>query len=269
MSRHAVVAATLSCLLVPIAVRAQSARAVIRGTITGGGHPLAGAKLFRSSGIADTARSDSLGHYSISVGRGSYVFEVVKSGFQPIEMELNITADTAITVDIPMEAAAPMAADKLERVGFLRRRDRAQGSHSAAIFLGPDEVAAKQAVRASQLLDGVHDITVRVERSLPIVYGADGRCVMNVWIDNQKVDNVFPPEGGSTPSRRGNTASITYTGLDPLVQPADVAAIEVYQRPSMVPSEFQRSGEVVQSRNSFETRSADCGAIIIWTRSAN
>lgn len=268
MTRHAVVP-ILALLLTPGLAGAQNARAQIRGTITGGGHPLAGAKIFRSGG-ADTTRSDSLGHYSISVGRGSYVFEIVRGGFQPIEMELNITADTAITVDIPMEAAAPMAADKLERVGFLRRRDRAQASHSAAIFLGPDEVSAKQAVRASQLLEGLHDVTVRVERSLPIVYGADGRCVMDVWIDNQKVENVFPPEGGSAPTRqRGNTASVNYTGLDPLVQPADVAAIEVYQRPSMVPSEFQRTGALVQSRNSFETRSADCGAIIIWTRSAN
>ena len=267
MRRHAVVAA--AACFVPAALLAQAPpRTQIRGVVTGNGLPLAGARIYRAGG-ADTSRTDSTGHYSLSVGRGSYVFEVVHAGFEPIEMELNISADTAMTVDIPLQPLAS-ANDKLVRVGFIDRRQRAEAAHSGATFLGPDELESRTVGKATALFDGVPGLLVRVDRSMSVVYGADGHCAMAVWIDGQRMDNVFPPPaqlGGGTSFRggRGGGGNITFSGLDPIVQAADIAGVEIYPRPAMVPREFQRASTVSSSAD-LDTRSTDCGALIIWTR---
>ncbi len=266
MRRHAVV---FAALLVPAALLAQATpRIQIHGVVTGNGLPLAGARIYRSGG-SDTSRTDSTGRYSITVGRGSYVFEVVHAGFEPIEMELNITADTAMTVDVPLQPLAN-ANDKLVRVGFIDRRLHSEASHAGASFLGPDELASRTVGKTTALFEGVQGLQVRVERSISVVYGGDGRCAMAVWIDGQKMENVFPPPaqlGGGTSFRggRGGGGSTTYSGLDPIVQVADIAGVEIYPRPAMVPREFQRASTVSSSAD-LDTRSLDCGALIIWTR---
>jgi hypothetical protein len=252
---------------------APTGRASVRGTITAGGRPLAGVLVMRSLS-GDSTRSDSLGRYAIrGLGAGRHIFEVRKRGFAPIEMEINFPTDTTGLVgDIPMESSAAGDAvlnEKLAREGFTERRRRAQ-ERDRATFIGPDEIEEKQALRVSQLFDGVRDVVVRFERGISVLYGGgDGRCVMYAWIEHQRLDNAFPPAGSALPSSRGASSATHYTGLDELIPLSQIAAIEIYPRPSQVPQDYQRSSQQVAASSrgrDLETRSAECGAIIIWTR---
>jgi hypothetical protein len=131
-------------------------------------------------------------------------------------------------------------------------------------------------VRVSQLFDGVRDVTVRFEGGISVLYGGDGHCVMYPWIEHQLIETAFPPVsavgrgptslGGSVSGRRGLTTT-RYTGLDELLPITQIAAIEIYPRPGVVPQEFQRGGQQVSSSGrDLETRSAECGAVIFWTK---
>lgn len=249
----------------------------VRGTVTSNeGRPLGGTRIVRAGVNPDTVRADSLGRYVIArLPQGRHVFTIYARGFDPVEMELNFTVDTTLQVDIPLEPARPVAADVLQRVGFDTRRTeglRLQGNMSAT-FLNIEDIRSKGVTRTSQLFDGIANIYLRTERSMDVVYGFDQRCMMNVWIDGQQAQNVFPPPGGVSQSmrdQRRNTQAVRYTGLDELVQPGEIVAIEVYPRPSQVPPQFQRGGTTLRSGSgsNMETRNVDCGALVIWTRNA-
>ena len=278
----------LAALLIPplmVTARPSSAQvasrghASVRGNVTADGRPLAGVLVIRP-GTADSTRSDSLGRFAIEgLGAGRHIFEVRKRGFAPIEMEINLPTDTTqVSADIPMESSATADAalrDKLEREGFAARRSRAQ-ERDKTTFLGPAEIAERDAVRVSQLFERARDVTVRFERSISVLYGADGRCTMYVWVDRQLIETAFPPSmsdargpssfGGSRGGRSSSTAT-RYTGLDDLMPISQIGAIEVYPRPQQVPPEFQRASQLVaQGGRDIDTRSAECGAIVIWTR---
>jgi hypothetical protein len=247
---------------------AARGRGSIRGTVTGAGQPLAGVLVVRI-GSADSTRSDSLGRYALTgLGAGRHIVQFRKRGFAPIEAEVTFPDDsTGVNADVPLEPAASDAQfqQKLEQAGFVDRRRRARaGDH--VTFVGPDEIAERAPHRVSQLFDPVPDVTVRTERGIQVLYGGDGRCVMYVWIDGQLIETAFPPAGSSAPSSRRAAVATRYTGLDELLPLEQVGALEIYPRPAQVPQRFQRSNQQIASGRAFETRSAECGALIIWTR---
>ena len=260
------------------AAQVAAGHAAIRGTVMTGGHPLAGVLVMRT-GSADSTRSDSAGRYNLAgLPAGRHIVEIRKRGYSPLEMEVNFPSDTtSIQFDIPMDPAVvdPGLADKLEREGFNERRRNAR-ERDHLTFLDPQDLEDLEVVHTSQLLASVRDISTRYvgtsTGSISVVYGAD-QCPMYVWVDNQLIDNVFPPPattgGASFGNRgsRGSSSSGPYTGLDNLLTVDRVGAIEVYPRPSQVPQRFQRSSSLVAgSSRDLETRSAECGALIIWTK---
>jgi hypothetical protein len=251
---------------------AAGGRASVRGTVTAQGRPLAGVLVMRL-GSGDSTRSDSLGRYALpGLGAGHHIFEVRKRGFSPLEMEISFPNDTlTVRADIPMDPAAaadPLLVEKLDREGFSERRRRAS-ARDRTTFLGPEDVEDKEALRVSQLFENVPDVSVRFERGISVLYGGDGHCVMYVWIEHQRMDTAFPPAGSSAPSARAASSATHYTGLDELIPLSQIGAVEIYPRPSQVPQDFQRSSQQVAASSrgrDFETRSVECGAIIIWTR---
>ncbi len=251
---------------------AQGGRASVRGSVTAQGRPLAGVLVMRL-GSGDSTRSDSAGRYALQgLGAGHHIFEVRKRGFAPLEMEITFPNDTlTVRADIPMETAAaadPALVQKLDREGFSERRRRAS-ARDRVTFLGPQDIEEKEALRVSQLFENLPDVTVRFERGISVLYGGDGHCVMYVWIEHQRLDNAFPPPGSSAPSSRQASSATHYTGLDELIPLSQIGAIEVYPRPSQVPQDYQRSSQQIASRSrgrDFETRSAECGAVIFWTK---
>jgi len=260
--------AFLCALLLAVAgppLRAQSGRSGVVGTISGSdGRPLAGARVVRQ-GTTDTVRADSAGHYRIEhLALGRHIFTVKQRGFQPIEMEITFPSDTVITVDIPLEPAPVRSTASLERTGFLaRRRDAEADPRSRATFIGPDELADKSVSRTVELFEGVRDVTLRVEGDMEVARTAEARCIMYVWVDGNRADNVFPPAAAMTTRSRRSTTT-RYVGLDGLIQPSQIAAIEVYPLASRVPPEFKAMPQVSSGRD-YETRSAECGVIVIWS----
>jgi hypothetical protein len=266
--RHVVSVCLLATVTGVASLGAQVAngRAAIRGTITDqGGRAIAGARVVRT-GTSDTTRADSLGRYAVEhLALGRYIFAVRAPGYTPIEMEVTFSNDTSITQDIPLESAASSVSAKLDRVGFAARQRAAAGATAGddATFLTMEEVAAKASPRVTGLFEHVRGVTLRMERSIPVVYGFDGRCVMNVWLEGRRAEGVFPIVTAT--GRNASQRSTTTPTLDQLLQVGDIAAIEVYPRPSRVPPQFQSSTQVANSGNDYETRTADCGAIVIWT----
>lgn len=258
---------------------AAGGRAKVTGTVTAQGRPLAGVLVMRL-GSGDSTRSDSLGRYELSgLGAGHHIFEIRKRGFSPLEAEINFPSDTiTVRADIPMEPAGgvdPLLAQKLDREGFTGRSRGAQ-ERDHLTFLGPEDIEAREAVKVSQLFESVRDVTVRFEGGISILYGSDRRCVMYPWIEHQLIETAFPPAaapgrgpssfGGAGSGRRGLTVT-RYTGLDGMIPIGNIAAIEVYPRPGLVPQEFQRGGrQVSSSGRDLETRSAECGAVIFWLK---
>lgn len=254
----------------------------IRGTITdANGRPVAGAVIVRANS-RDTSRSDSLGHYAVErLALGRHLFTVRRAGYQTIEFEVSFPYDTTLTANIPLEAATGgMGAGGTEggsarSAEFLARRAEYARRDRRATFMNREEIAAKAATRVSQLFEGVTEVTVRLEAgNLNTVYGQDGRCAMNVWVNGIKMENVFPQsvtnQGSQGTSgggmRRSASTPVRYSGLDELMSINQIEAVEVYPRPGMVPAQYQRAPETARSGRQFETRTVDCGAILFWTQ---
>ncbi len=244
----------------------------VRGTISDpNGRPLPGALVIRD-GSSDTARADSAGRFVVErLALGRHVFRVTHPGYATMEFEAQFERDTTVSVDIPLErgsggvsaAGTGGAAGKLELVGFTARRRAAEGSRGGATFLGPEDLAGRRGGRVSQLFEGVRDVTIRPGRDNAIIlYGHDRRCLMNIWVEGQRLDNVFPPSEtySAAASRRG--AGTRYPGLDEVVPADRILAIEVYPRPSQTPPQFQSS---MRLSSGLETQdSGNCGSVVIW-----
>ena len=272
MSRLAASVVVLGLLAAPLS--GQTGRASVRGTVTAQGRPLAGVLVMRL-GSGDSTRSDSAGRYALpGLGAGHHIFEVRKRGFSPLEMEITFPNDTlTVQADIPMEpagAADPALVEKLNREGFAQRRHGAQ-ERDHLTFLGPEDIEAREAVKVSQLFDGVRDVSVRFENGISVLYGAGGQCLMYPWIEHQLIETAWPSAasgaGGSFGGgSRRNLTAVRYTGLDDLIPIGSVAAIEVYPRSQQVPQEFQRGSQQLAQGRDLSTRSVECGAVIFWTR---
>ena len=262
MRRHAVILLSLLCAA-PLAAQGTGGSSITGRVTSAEGRPIPGARIVKS-GTTDTARADSTGHYRLErIPLGTHLFVVRQAGFQPVEMEVTFTKDTALTVDVPLEGSAAAAAGRLDRVGFNARR-QAAGGQGGATFLGPDDITQRAVPRTSMLFDHVPDLTMRSDGTIMIAYGWDRQCVMNVWLDGTRQTQVFPAastsSGRNAPAVRG-----AFTGLDDLIQVADIAGIEIYPRPTRVPPQFQVSTSTQSTGRTFETRTADCGAIVIWS----
>lgn len=260
----------------PLVAQAVRGNSGLRGTVLDmNGRPVPGARLYREGG-GDTAIADSLGRFALErLALGRHLFVVERAGYVAISFEVTFTRDTVLSgVDIPLEAGPGGAAagaagpgglpGKLESMGFIERR-RTTPAGAQATFVGPEDITTRSPVRVSQLFEGMRGVTVRIERgNVVVVYGHDGRCVMNVWLDGVRSEGVFPPGGMAGAARARSTSQTRYPGLDELVPIAQVGAIEVFPIPSQVPQRFQYSGRM---SSDLDTRDgANCGAIVIWTR---
>jgi hypothetical protein len=142
---------------------------------------------------------------------------------------------------------------RLRSVGFYERAAAGFGN-----FIGPEEIERRQPHAVSDLMRGVPGIRVlgdvvmfrqsasrlRDENDAPL-----GVCEPNVWIDGIQMRRATPATAGGGSLDREDLGK----GLEAYMNPTDVAAIEVYRRPSATP--LQWGG-----------LTAACGAIVIWTR---
>lgn len=175
-------------------------------------------------------RASALGYRETTAG----IFDLERGGEMSLEFRIHAAP---ITLEEIVVAAPPgtIREGALIRNGFYERLTTGMGH-----FITPEKIAQAQGMRTSDLLFGIGRVSVvademgqkRVVMSAPM-----GMCSPPLYIDGVRV--MIGPEG-----------------LDGLVDPFEIEAVEVYRGASELP--LQWGG----------TSADGCGAIVIWTKGA-
>jgi hypothetical protein len=216
------------------------------------GHPIRLANVF-VDGSSVSSVSDDSGHFYLrGLAPGKNGFTITKIGYAPVSFETTLLADSMVVLSIRMRAARVLDTVKvsaakvnayLQRTGFIERRRAGLGT-----FLSPEKIdsIAPGLAQPSDFLKGVPGIDLRCGVVCSVHTHFPPDCLW-LFVDGVPHGFVYP--------------MIDSVGITPGV----IAAIEVYDRPVIVPAEFQGSMPVKQGRGF--TTAAGCGAVAIWTRS--
>lgn len=259
---HSAVLRTLSAWLLVLAVsaldtpvaaqQAPDASKTRKSALAGVVQDTAGRPVARAEVIVDgdsvRALSDSAGQFFVGpVASGVTGFTVRRIGYAAASFTIRLAPDTTLSIAVtlkpfqlldPVRVEAEAVSPRLVRFGFLERQRTTVGS-----FISPQRVDSLSYLTSpAQMLRGVRGLDLRC--------GAGGCSVHTrlppdcLWLF---VDGAF-----------------INAQLDEVLTTGAVYAFEVYERPSIVPSEFQ--GRLPMKRGGGLTVKAGCGALVVWTR---
>lgn len=216
--------------------------AVLTGHVTAvDGRPLEGAMVLLL-GTRIVARSDAAGAFRLSgLPAGTQSVEIREIGFSPKRFAVDLTPhhqselaaalDERATVLKSIEVKAKAGSDI---PGFNRRRRTGLG-----YYMDADQLAKQGAITTSDLFRTVPGVQVVWDGSEYVVQvtrnSVTGNCPVQWYIDG----SPFLSSGDD---------------IDQIVQPQDIAAIEVYKSSAETPMQFQGVG------------GSPCGTIVIWTK---
>jgi hypothetical protein len=226
-------------------------KGTLAGRVTTDGGAAVGRAQVQAMGTNFFTQTDTLGRFRLSdLPVGPYFLRARKVGYEPVVFGVTIVRGDTVdaTVTLTQFSAArgqnmdtirvTADADRLSRrlQGFDQRKRSGRG-----LFVDRNEVMLRRPQNLTDLLRG--RASIQVERNSQtgeaVVYGprlsiSSGFCALALIIDGTLIQNA---QGG----------------IDSYVPVDMIAAIEVYNSGTSVPSEFARLG-------------TDCGAIIVWTR---
>ena len=214
------------------------------------GRPIIAAKVL-VDGSSITVATDDSGHFDVRrLPVGPNGFTITKIGYAPLSFEVSLPADSVVVLSVTMRSVqvlntvnvnAERTNAYLARSGFTERQRLGLGS-----FLTPPHIdsIAMTVVTPAQLLRGVRGIDVNCPRDLCRVTAHSQPGCLWLYIDG-------------VPHGTEQIDSFAFS-------PSGIAAIEVYERPSLVPMEFQGALPVKQGRDM--SNGAGCGALAIWTK---
>jgi hypothetical protein len=203
-------------------------------------------------GGTQSATSDDSGRFDLrGLPSGPNGFTIVKIGYAPVSFETSLPPDSVVVLAIRMRSvqalgAVSVTAERtqayLTRTGFLERRRMGFGS-----FLSPEQVDSMADLIAtpSQFLRGVRGIDLKCNAASCVPIARNYTSCLLLFVDGV-------PNG---PARL-----IDSLGLNP----NSISAIEVYDRPAVVPIEFQ--GALPEKRGRGLSATGGCGAIALWTK---
>lgn len=226
----------------------------------------------KEASVVGRVLTDSTGQFALKIPAfGAYAVKVSAIGYAPYSSQA-FTVDTSQEASIQVSLTpAPLAVkgvsvrvaamrQELEKVGFYRRK---KAGLSAATFLEPKQIREKTSsgkiIDAFYGIPGVHveqvatsagslwDVTAPSANTDYFMNAATGKaatCLPSVYLDG----NIIRP-GGNTASAEADAGQWTT-----IVNPNDVAGIEVYTTPAGLPA-FAGGSD------------SPCGAILIWTTS--
>ena len=228
-------------------------RAAIAGVVRDqSGKPLSGvAVMVRDRDLGTT--SDDSGHFHLpGLPSGVVSFNLIRLGFAPLSFDATLLADSTVVVAIRLRPAQQLGAvnvtaqrvsQQLGRLGFYERMRAGRGS-----YITPERIDSMTHVtRPSQFLQDVRGIQVRC--------GSNNQCVVRTTTGppclTLFVDGVYMRDNDQ---------------LDLLVSAGSIVAIEVYERPNLVPIEFQAPLPPKRAGPGLMSMAGGCGALVVWTR---
>ena len=241
-----------------IAVRADSASdasvrvsvrrgsAVVAGTITTADRrPLANA-VVRVIGIGTQVRTTAAGTYTIrDAGAGTQTVEARAIGYQPVRQMVRLSDGSPTTVNLRL----PVQRVQLDTVRVaagrsvpveVRAIERRWRTGVGTIIDGAT-IRDHSTMFVTDALRGVGGLTIRQ-------VGGYGQTVMMRTSYGAECPATIILDGSALPPSQA--ASIT---IDDVARREDIAAVELYVRPSLVPAEFL-------------SMTSQCGVIAIWTK---
>jgi hypothetical protein len=211
--------------------------------------PIAEARVL-VDGTSAFAATDDSGRFDVRhLPAGQNGFTITKIGFAPLSFEVSLPPDSVVVLAVTLHpvqllSAVNVRAERtntfLARTGFIERERLGIGS-----FLTPQHLdsIAMSVSRPSELLRGVRGIELRCRGTCVVTSHSPPGCL---WL---YIDGV--PHGEQQIDSLG-------------FSPSGIAAIEVYERPFMVPLEFQ--GQLPIKKGPNMSISGGCGALVIWTK---
>lgn len=228
-------------------------RGTIRGTLmTPDGRPLVNA-IARVLGSGSTVRTDSAGTFRITDAvAGTQTLEVRAVGFEPQRKSVLLYPGTPVTVAM----TAAKSTVRLDTVRVFAGRDippevrrlEQRWRQGFGVIMDAETIQERASSRLSTVLYGIPGVRLGMQMgpgSSIWMRGSDGKeCSPTIFLDGFPFSTV----SNESPSK-GISFDLT---IDDLVLPADVAALEIYARPTSVPGELFTGGR--------------CGAIAVWTK---
>lgn len=183
-------------------------------------------------------RSDTTGHFIARNLHGrSFSLSVRRLGFQPRTIPVQIASDREqadvriVLTSSPAElSATEVVAERESDVRLHSFYDRLANNKYGS-YIPPETIERRQPIFTSELLRAVPGVKVQPSARAGNKVTIRG-CAPVVWVDGARMQDAQ---------------------VDDVVQPQDVAAIEIYRSFSGLPSQY------------FD-RSANCGTIILWTK---
>jgi hypothetical protein len=240
----------LRLLAVLVAASGPVAHGQATGTVTGvvtdtGGRAISGAAV--KAGLGQWTATDDSGRFRIvDVRAGRALLELTKLGFNPTSRPIMVIADSTSALIIRMVPVTTLpsvevtAEPRLARTGFYDRQRLGTGSYVTPARI---DSMAKFVMRPSEFLRDTRGIIVNCARYPCAITSRRGDC-LNIFVNGRHVPNLT---------------------LDEVTALTEIYAIEVYERGSLVPSDFITKPVSVVNKYKM-IRTTRCGAIAAWTR---
>lgn len=209
--------------------------------------------------------SDDSGRFSIRVPNTLVIFDIKRLGFMPARYGVRPGRDTTIRVMLLPAAQQLAGVDVTAKAsdvnGFADRMQAAKIGTLHGTFITADDIAKRDPTRVTDMFGDVPGVGVTRYGGQYNGYVLTGRqmqmgsdralhpCLMSIYVDGARI--------GDTGMRTtGDPGRIDSYDFNELVQPTNVAGIEVYESGNDVPAKYQ-------------TLNGGCGVVLIWSKHGN